>query len=70
MIRDGTLSEEIAQSTVYHHLKQIFAYLHFTIMHKVIGVTQPLHVLNKPIGAHHYILVTGKHHQMWSSFPL
>ncbi len=34
-----TLSEEIAQSTVYHHLRQICAYLHLTIMHKVIGVT-------------------------------
>ena len=35
----GTLSEEIAQSTVYHPLRQICVYLHFTIMHKVIGVT-------------------------------
>ncbi len=31
-----TLSE--AQSTAYHHLRQICVYLHFTIMHKVIGV--------------------------------
>ncbi len=27
----GTLSEEIAQSTVYHYLRQIYVYLHFTI---------------------------------------
>ncbi len=25
--------------------------------------------LDKPIGAHHYILITGKDRQMWSSFP-
>ena len=31
-----TLSEEIAQSTVYHHPRQICVYLHFAIMHKVI----------------------------------
>ncbi len=37
-----TLSEEIAQYTVYHHFRQICVYLHFTIMHKVIGVTWPL----------------------------
>ncbi len=34
-----TLSEEIAQSTVYHHLRQMSVDLQFTIMHKVIGVT-------------------------------
>ena len=34
-----TLSEEMAQSTVYHHLRKICVYLHYTIMHKVIGVT-------------------------------
>ncbi len=34
-----TLSEEIAQSTVYHHLRQICVYLHFTLMHKFIEVT-------------------------------
>ncbi len=33
-----TLSEEIAQSTVYHHLRQICVYHHFTIVHKVIEV--------------------------------
>ena len=33
------LSEEIAQSTVYHRLRQICVYLHFTIMPKVSGVT-------------------------------
>ncbi len=38
-LRKQTLSEEIAQSTVYHHLRQICVYLHFTIMHKVIEVT-------------------------------
>ena len=36
------LSEEIAQSTAYHHLIQFCVYLHFTIMHKVIGVARPL----------------------------
>ncbi len=35
---DNTLSEEIAQSTVYHHLRQICVYHHFTIVHKVIDV--------------------------------
>ncbi len=38
----NTLSEQIAQSTIYHHLLEICAYLRFTIMHKVIGVTRPL----------------------------
>ncbi len=32
------LSEEIAQSTVYYHLRQICVYHHFTIVHKVIEV--------------------------------
>ncbi len=38
LLGDYPLSEEIAQSTVYHHLRQICVYHHFTIVHKVIEV--------------------------------
>ncbi len=31
----STLSEKIAQSTVYLHLRQLCVFLHFTAMHKV-----------------------------------